>query len=78
MEFAARIDLDPDEFDSKMSDPTYQDRDRADFANFHRIHINGFSAVVIKTETGTNLLSQGYVDYAELIQRLHQFMTGIG
>jgi len=68
--YAVKMGCDALDFNTKMKSEEYLTKARQEFAFFKELPVNGFPALILSTEKGAVLLSNGYTSYEDLKKRL--------
>ena len=68
--YAATLGLARDEFNKKMKDPVYQKKALAEFNHANQQGVGGYPALVLEVEGKKAILSNGYVSYEVLKEKI--------
>ncbi|WP_010521335.1 DsbA family protein [Aquimarina agarivorans] len=71
---ATKIGFDANAFKVYMSDPVYKEMAEKEFQNYKQNGIRGMPSLMLETEDTKVLLSNGYVSYKQLAERLDTYL----
>ncbi len=72
---AAKIGFNAEAFKVSMSDPVYKEMSEKEFENYKQNGIRGMPSLVLETEDRKVLLSNGYINYKQLAERLDNYLN---
>jgi len=72
--YAAKIGFKEEEFKLKMKDSKYQNLAEKEFETFHKSQFRGMPALVLDTNGGQHLISNGYVSFEEIRPKLESHL----
>ncbi|WP_010179006.1 DsbA family protein [Aquimarina agarilytica] len=72
---ATKIGFNAEAFKVYMSDPIYREMAEKEFQNYKQNGIRGMPSLVLETEDAKVLLSNGYINYKQLAERLDNHLN---